>query len=617
MSERSVKTLELLAPARDYAHGCAAIDCGADALYVGAPDFGARRGAAVDPAQIARLCDYAHRYRARVYVTMNTLVFGDELRRAEAMAREMYRIGADALIVQDAAFLRMDLPPVELHASTQMFNMDPATARFWSDAGFTRIIVERAASLREIAEIAAAAPEAEIEAFIHGAICVGYSGRCFMSRSMGPRSGNRGECSQSCRLPYDLLDGEGRVLMRGRHLLSVQDMNLSGRLGELVDAGVGSFKIEGRLKDIAYVRNIVAWYRAELDAILAGRSGFERPSDGVGIPDFTPDPSRSFSRGSTFYFLDGPRRGIASFDTPKSLGEPVGTVRSVERDRFSLSGNTELAPGDGLCLIGPQGRLAGTNVNRAENGVVWPNRMDGIAPGMKAYRNYDHTFVTALKGSRTRRAIPVSAVVGIGAAHLSLTLDDGRTAVTVTRDGSFDEALNAAKAEETIRSQVSRTGDTIFTVTRVGIDSDAPRFVPASVLGALRREATAELERARTARTTRRERRPEKRQALFPRRELSGDENVVNPLARQFYTEHGVGRIEPGYDLSDDFAGRRVMRMRYCLRREIGQCLREGASQRGPLFIRNGSRVYELQFDCSRCEMSVVCPDERKKTTTR
>ena len=255
------KIVELLAPAKDYAHGCAAIDCGADALYVGAPAFGARAGAAVPADEIGRLCDYAHRFGAKVFVTMNTLVYESELSEAERIARDMYRAGADALIVQDAAFLRMDLPPIELHASTQMFNMDPVRARFWYEAGFTRLIVERAASLDEMRRIAGAAPGLEIEAFVHGAICVCYSGRCFMSRSMGPRSGNRGDCSQACRLPYELLDGRMRSQGRARHWLSVRDLNLSDRLEEMIDAGVGSFKIEGRLKDMAYVRNVVGWYR--------------------------------------------------------------------------------------------------------------------------------------------------------------------------------------------------------------------------------------------------------------------------------------------------------------------------------------------------------------------
>lgn len=289
-----MRTIELLAPAKNYEYGCAAVDCGADALYVGAPGFGARVDAAVSVGDIARLCDYAHRFGVRVFVTMNTLVFADELREAERIAREVCRAGADALIVQDTAFLRMDLPPVELHASTQMCTMTPDRARFWSDAGFSRIILERAATLAEIRGIADAVPDTGIEAFVHGAICVAYSGQCYLSRSMSPRSGNRGACLQACRLPYDLVDENGKRLMSGKHLLSLRDLNLSQHLDDMANAGVSSFKIEGRLKDINYVRNVVGWYRNRLDGLIAGRSDLRRASQGVSALDFSPDPPEEF-----------------------------------------------------------------------------------------------------------------------------------------------------------------------------------------------------------------------------------------------------------------------------------------------------------------------------------
>ena len=432
-----MRTIELLAPAKNYEYGCAAVDCGADALYVGAPGFGARVDAAVPVGDIARLCDYAHRFGVRVFVTMNTLVFADELREAERIAREVCRAGADALIVQDTAFLRMDLPPVELHASTQMCTMTPDRARFWSDAGFSRIILERAATLAEIRGIADAVPDTGIEAFVHGAICVAYSGQCYLSRSMSPRSGNRGACLQACRLPYDLVDENGKRLMSGKHLLSLRDLNLSQHLDDMANAGVSSFKIEGRLKDINYVRNVVGWYRNRLDGLIAGRSDLRRASQGVSALDFSPDPRKSFSRGATSYYINGASRGAASFDTPKSFGEPVGKATRVARDFVEGAGLGVLAAGDGVCFAGPDGGLVGTRVNRVEGDRIFLNRPGGIRAGTALFRNYDRRFVAALNRARTRRRIQVAAYVSVGPQRLALTLDDGRVSAGCSVDGDF------------------------------------------------------------------------------------------------------------------------------------------------------------------------------------
>lgn len=604
-----MRTIELLAPAKNYEYGCAAVDCGADALYVGAPGFGARVDAAVPVADIARLCDYAHRFGARVFVTMNTLIFAGELLEAQRIAREVCRAGADALIVQDTAFLRMDLPPVELHASTQMCTMTPERAKFWSEAGFSRIILERAATLEEIRGIADAVPDIGIEAFVHGAICVAYSGQCYLSRSMSPRSGNRGACLQACRLPYDLVDENGKRLMSGKHLLSLCDLNLSQRLGEMADAGVSSFKIEGRLKDINYVRNVVGWYRSRLDELIAGRSDLRRASQGESVLDFSPDPRKSFSRGATAYYLNGAVRGAASFDTPKSFGEPVGKVGRIAGNFIEGSGFEKLAAGDGVCFAGPDGGLIGTNVNRVEGNCVLLNRPDGIRMGTVLFRNYDHRFVTALNRARTRRQIPVAARVSVGPQRLELTLDDGRVSARCSAGGDFVAARNPSQAEETIRTQVSKTGNTIYAVAGVEIRCDEPRFVPAAVLNALRRACVEKLDDARKAARPVPVRRPENPSAVFPQKALTGADNVTNPLAERFYRGHGVETIEPGYDLNDRFDGVPVMRMRYCLRREIGQCLRECPHYRGRLFIETGRNRYELMFDCERCEMSVVCRD--------
>ena len=413
-----MKLVELLAPAKDYAAAAAAVDYGADAVYIGGARFGARQAAGNSAEEIARVVEYAHRFGVRVHATLNTLVWDDELEAAERQARSLIDAGVDALIVQDMALRRMDLP-VELHASTQVSNRTPEGARFLGEAGFARVILERNLTLEEIRAICAATA-AEVECFVHGAICVGYSGRCFLSRSMSARSGNRGACSQPCRLTWDLTDGKGRTWIAGKHLLSVRDMNLSQRIGDLLDAGVTSFKIEGRLKDLAYIRNVVAHYRRAVDEALALRPGLVRSSVGESVPDFTPDPSKSFTRGESDYFLDGKRAGVASFDTPKAVGERVGRVAGVSGGTFTLDGAHDLAPGDGICFLTPRG-VTGTNVNAVEGRRITPNRMEGITPGAEVRRNFDRRFTLAVERSRTRRVIPAKAAAEATAEGLKLT----------------------------------------------------------------------------------------------------------------------------------------------------------------------------------------------------
>lgn len=608
MSAPQPRFLELLAPAKNFESGRAALLCGADALYVGAPKFGARAAAGVSVEEIGRLCELAHRFGARVFVTMNTLLYEQELVEAERMATRMWQIGADALIVQDLAFLRMDLPPIDLHASTQMCTTTPEQVRFLADVGFSRVVLERASTLQEIEKLSQAA-DVEIEAFIHGALCVSYSGRCYMSRTMSARSGNRGDCSQACRLPYDLLDERMQPLVRNRHLLSLQDMNATERLEAMIDAGVTSFKIEGRLKDENYVRNVVGWYRRRMDEIIAQRPDLCRASEGVSTFEFEPNPAKSFSRGGISYFLDGARRGVASFDTPKAFGEPLGRVRAVRRDSFQLQRaagqGVQLSAGDGLCFVTAAGDPSGTNVNRIEGDWIWPNRMEGIRPGVELYRNYDHRYVTALSRSRLRRAVPVTASVRVTASEIELTLSDGTLQVTVSRSGDFELAQQPDRALATIRTQLSKTGETIFDLTDVKFSDDEVRFVPVSVLNELRREAFQQLDTERLEHYCRRQRLPEDSNVRFPKLVLGGDENVVNSLAERFYRDHGVTCIEPGYDLRSDLKGVDVMRMRYCIRRELGMCLRDKPDYTGKLYLRHGTFLYALRFDCARCMMTV------------
>lgn len=598
-----VKTVELLAPAKDYASAVAAVDYGADAVYIGGAKFGARQAAGNSAEEIARVVEYARRYGVRVHAALNTLVWDDELEEAERQARELIAAGVDALIVQDMALRRMSLP-VELHASTQVCNSTPEGARFLGEAGFARVILERNLSLDEIRAICSATA-AEVECFVHGAICVGFSGRCFLSRSVSGRSGNRGACSQPCRLAWDLTDGRGRTYIAGKHLLSVRDMNLSHRIGDLLDAGVTSFKIEGRLKDTNYIKNVVAYYRRAVDEALAVRPGFVRSSAGESVPDFTPDPSKSFTRGESEYFFAGKRPGVASFDTPKAVGEYVGRVAKVFGNGFTLLGEADLAPGDGICFITPHG-VTGTNVNAAEGRRIVPNRMEGIVAGAEVYRNSDRLFNLRLERSRTRRVIPATAVAEVSAEGFAITYTDceGVTA-SAARTVPLDRAKNPGANASALRVQAMKSGDTIFAVRDAEVRG-AEWFVPASLAAEVRREALSALDEARRNRPLEHRILSENPAARYPSERLTAEENVTNRLAEAFYRDHGVREIERGLDLAPTTAGHRVMRSAYCIRREIGECLRERPRLRGDLYLEHGAHRYRLEFDCAACEMSLI-----------
>lgn len=593
-----MKSIELLAPARDFVAAKAAIDYGADALYIGAGNFGARAAATNSTIDIRRVIDYAHRFGVRVYVTMNTLLYDSELSEAERVAREVVDAGADALIVQDMAYLRMGLP-IELHASTQVCNMTPERVRFLGECGFARVILERGLTLAQINEICSAT-DVDIETFVHGAICVGYSGRCFLSRSISSRSGNRGECSQPCRLTYDLVDASGRKIIEGKHLLSVRDMNLSHRLGELLDAGVSSFKIEGRLKDERYIKNVVAHYRRSLDVAIAEREGLCRSSYGTTTYDFTPDPAKSFTRGESEYFFDGKRRGVASFDTPKSVGEYMGRVVRTFAHWFELDREHTIAAGDGICFS-----ATGTNVNSVEGVRIFPNRMEGISVGVDIFRNYDHRFSQSLDRSRTRRVLRVDVRVKMSEDVISMefTRADDLLSCEIVRHGNFATATNTEKMMQTLHSQLAKMGDTHFTLGELSLEGSI-RFVPASLISDMRREGLSRL--AEVGFTMQHKPFVENLSAQFPDKALSCEDNVTNRLAEEFYRSHGVEQIAPPLEAADDMSGERVMRSAYCLRREIGECLMEKPRLKGELFLQRGAYRYRLDFDCRRCEMSLI-----------
>ena len=597
------KYIELLSPARDYEAAIAAIDCGADALYIGASNFGARRGATNSTDDIARVVDYAHLFGVKVFVTLNTILYERELKDAEALARRLIEIGVDALIVQDMAYREMNLP-VELHASTQVNNMTPEGAHFLEESGFSRVILERALSLDEIRAIREATT-VDLECFIHGAICVGHSGRCYLSRSQSTRSGNRGECSQPCRLTYDLVTERGEKLISGKHLLSVKDFDLSNRIGELIDAGVVSFKIEGRLKDNNYIKNIVSYYRRKIDEALATRPDCRRSSVGRSEIEFEPDPKKSFTRDGGEYMFSGKRAGVASFLTPKAVGEYIGCVATTSKRDFRIAAKTPLTAGDGICVITPEG-IVGTNVNRAEGNIIEPNRMDGIKAGMEVYRNYDHRFTQAVERSRTRRAIDATCQLKLTAESITVRYTDieGFEA-EATRSVALDAAKSIEKMRSVAEEQMSKSGDTIFRVTRVEVEG-AEWFATAKLLAELRREALSMLAAKRMMRRIEHDIRTDTGEARYPERRLGADHNVVNSLARRFYTKHGVEHIVDGLDLWASTVGERVMESSYCIRREIGECLKKGSKLRDRLYIEHGRHRYRLDFDCAKCRMSLV-----------
>ena len=598
-----MRKLELLAPAKDFDTAVDAIDCGADAVYIGAGKFGARYAATNAIEDIARVAEYAHRYNAKVYVTLNTLLFDHELEEARKQALALIDAGVDALIVQDMAYCRMNLP-IELHASTQTNCVSPEKVKFFEEVGFKRAILERSLSKHQIAEIRKAT-DIELEAFVHGAICVSQSGRCFFSRSTSERSGNRGECSQPCRLEYDLCNDKGEVIIKSKHLLSVRDLDLSARLGEMIDLGINSFKIEGRLKDRTYVRNIVSLYRRLLDQEIAKRNDVERSSAGRSTIEFEPNATRTFTRGAGEYFFDGKQRGVASFDTPKAMGERIGKVIKADRRGIVLDRKHDLATGDGVCFIS-NGALVGTNVVGAEGEYIQLNRYDGVSVGVELFRNYNRLFSQAVERSRIKRTIGVDLTLQFSDNKITLTATDeeGFSAI-LSVDCATDEVRDRAKGEEALRRQLARSGDTMFEVQNVTIEN--LRFAPMSTVGALRRDVLANLEDVRVEHYAQGEEKfIENREARYPSKRLTPQDNVTNSLARKFYSDHGVEEICEGLDCRTSTAGEQVVISDYCIRREIGECLLEKPRLRGDLYLVRGTKKYRLCFDCKACQMKMI-----------
>ena len=606
--------IELLAPAKDLELGKAAINCGADAVYIGADRFGAREAAGNSLEDIRSLVAYAHRYWARVYVTLNTLLRDEELPQAEALIRAVYEAGVDAVIIQDTGLLELDLPPIPLFASTQMHNHTPARVAFLEKVGIQRAILARELTLDQIRAIRAAT-HIELETFVHGALCVSYSGQCYLSCALGGRSGNRGQCAQPCRKTYNLLDRSGRMVVENRHLLSLRDLNLSGDLGPLLEAGVTSFKIEGRLKDRAYVMNVVATYRQKLDALLEKRS-LQPASSGRVIFDFAPDPRKTFNRGFTRYFLHGRKEPVGSPDTPKSLGEPLGRVTQLGKNWFSLDGGGELHRGDGLCYSNPLRVLVGTQVNNVQGANVFPEKMEGLAIGTLVLRNHDHVFLTTLDNSKTERKIAVRFRLAPTRNGLALFAQD--------RDGNEGmcalpiELAPAEKPEQAsavIETQLRKLGGSEFECAFIRSDLPAPVHVPLSALNALRRGVLEDLMKDRLNNFSRPIGRILRNEVPYPMKALGFEGNVLNEKARAFYQRHGVRSMEPAAESGlADLHGLKVMTTKHCIKHQMGWCKLYPNPKAPPstppeeplVLVDEFGQRFPLRFKCSECVMEVL-----------
>lgn len=599
--------LELLSPARDLECGLAAINHGADAVYIGAPKFGSRAAAGNPLKDVADLISYAHRYWARVYITLNTILYDSELEEARAMICQLYDAGADALIIQDMGLLELGLPPIPLFASTQTHNHSLDRIQFLERVGIQRVILARELSLKQVREIRKATT-LDLEFFVHGALCVSFSGQCYFSQAVMGRSANRGECAQLCRLPYTLTDGRGNVLAKNQHVLSLKDLNLSDYLSDLVDAGVTSFKIEGRLKEASYVKNVTAFYRTKLDAVIEEREGFRRSSSGRTTFFFTPDPEKTFHRGTTDYFIRGRQHEIVSLSTPKSVGKLLGTVQSVGNGFFALDTAHELHNGDGICFFGDNDELTGININRVDGPRIFPNSMEGIEPGLVLYRNYDHEFVQLLKSGSARRAIGIDLTLDETADGFQLrAVDENGNEATHRLVHTKEIARKPGAALETITIQLSKLGDTIFNAKRITIGMQQAFFLTVGVLNRLRRDCVVALEAVRAENIQRQAKTVTPNDFPYPRMRLDYSANVVNEKAAAFYRRHGVQEIEKGLELQIDPSGKILMTTRHCLKFQFDLCRGDKGSAE-ELFLSDGKNSFKLDFDCEQCVMKIIAP---------
>lgn len=598
--------VELLLPAKDAASGRIAINHGADAVYIGATRFGARQAAGNDLSDIGQLVQYAHLYGAKVYVTVNTVLFEHELRAVEKLTHDLYGMGVDALIIQDLGILKLDLPPVALHASTQCHNADLQQIRFLEKMGFQRAILAREMGLEQVRKISSQS-NMPLEMFVHGALCVCYSGQCYMSKYTMDRSGNRGECAQVCRLRYDLHDAEGRALLRDKHLLSLRDMNRSDYLLDIIQAGVGSLKIEGRLKDASYVKNITAFYRKKLDAIFEGHPEYGKGSSGNVTFFFQPDPKKSFSRGFTDYFLNDERKSIVSFNTPKAMGEHIGSLSQDRHGHLLYKGTVKLSNGDGLCFINEDDVLDGFLVNKVNGNIIVPHKPVSLPHQVELYRNQDKDFEKRISEKSSERRIEVEMTFEEVENGFVLTVTD-EDGISVTSCLETDK-IAAQKPEMAIKQlemSMAKLGNTPLKLVKLDVNA-APYFLSPSVLNKLRSEAVESLKVARLEHFIPKDSvhhyTPE---CMFE--SASYKRNVTNSFSEAVYRDFGAQMVERGLDETKDFKGKELMVCKHCLRFELGFCSKNsmGVKSKLPWYLTDGRNRFRLDFDCKQCQMKII-----------
>ena len=606
------KKIEILAPAKDLLTGIAAINAGADAVYIGAPQFGARSNAHNSLEDVAALVQYAHLYNVQVFVVINTILYDDELETCRQLIWKLYDAGVDALIIQDMAIMEMELPPIALHASTQANNRDADKIKFLADAGIQRVVLARELNLSQIKEISEAS-DVELEFFVTGALCVSFSGNCYMSVANGERSANRGSCAQNCRLPYNLIDGNGDTLIRNSHLLSIKDFDVSNQIPNLVEAGIVSFKIEGRLKDMVYVKNNVSYLRQKLDAFLNENSDkYIKASSGKCTYLFDSSLDRTFNRGYTDYFVNERHQAIGSWESPKSKGQYIGKLIKTVGNAYEIENGELLNNGDGLCFINENNEAEGIYVNRAENGIVYPNVLKEIKEGTFIYRNNDAAFIKLVERED-------SAVRKISTTLLLKENENGFELIATDEDGNVsvvnlvhpkEQTKNNESLAENFKINLSKTGFTPYTADEITIEFSGNWFLPISKINEMRRTVYEQLSEIRLKNYVRKEHQLEKTSHPYPETKLDFMYNVANKTARKFYERHGVTEIEKAFELQWDPGKSRVMTTKYCIKYELERCPkyhRENMDKKlkEPLVLKQGELEYKLKFNCKPCEMEI------------
>ena len=607
------KKIEILAPAKDLIGGMAAINSGADAVYIGAPQFGARSNANNSIEDVAALVQYAHLFNAQVFVVMNTILYDNELETCRSMIWELYDIGVDALIIQDMAIMEMDLPPIVLHASTQANNRDADKIKFLKDAGIKRVVLARELNLHQIKTIYDEA-DVELEFFVTGALCVSFSGNCYMSVANGERSANRGSCAQNCRLPYNLIDGNGETLIKNSHLLSIKDLDISEQIPNLIEAGIVSFKIEGRLKDVVYVKNNVSYLRQKLDSFLEneGSEKYIKASSGKCTYTFDSSLNRTFNRGYTDYFVNERHSSIGSWESPKSKGQYIGKLIKTVGNYYEIENGELLNNGDGLCFINENNEAEGIYVNKSENGKIYPNVLKEVKEGTFIYRNNDAAFIKIVEREDSAvRKISTTLLLTENETGFELiaTDEDGNVSI-VNLEHAKEQTKTGESIEENIKTQLAKTGFTPYTADEITVMFSQNWFLPISKINEMRRNVFEQLSEIRLKNYVREEHQLVKTSHPYPETKLDFMYNVSNKTARKFYERHGVTEIEKAFELQWDPGKSRVMTTKYCIKYELKKCPIHqkdivGVKVKEPLVLKQGELEYKLKFNCKPCEMEI------------